>query len=149
MGNTNIVDRPSKDAAELSKEETAAGTANLEVKFRKYKPEAVCIVGKGIWEAIWRYRYGRNMKKGEFKYGWQDVEHNMGKTPLNEEKEMERGKVWKGSRVFVTTSTSGLAANLKPAEKEAIWRPFGEWVQNRREERGFVSRPVQSTASSS
>jgi TDG/mug DNA glycosylase family protein len=45
MGNTNIVERPSKDAAELSKEETAAGTANLDAKFLKYKPEAVCIVG--------------------------------------------------------------------------------------------------------
>jgi len=48
MGNTNIVDRPSKNAAELSKEEMAAGTANLDAKFLNYKPEAVCIVGKGI-----------------------------------------------------------------------------------------------------
>lgn len=131
MGNTNIVDRPSKDAAELSKEEMTEGTRSLEAKFALYKPEAVCIVGKGIWEAIWRFKYGRNMKKEEFRYGWQDEAQNMGKVE-------EEG--WKGSRVFVTTSTSGLAASLKPAEKEAIWRPFGEWVMRRREERGFVSR---------
>jgi TDG/mug DNA glycosylase family protein len=43
--------------------------------------------------------------------------------------------------VFVTTSTSGLAANTSWDEKVAIWRPFGEWVQKRREERGFV--PVE------
>lgn len=140
MGNTNIVERPSKDAAELSKEETSAGTATLDEKFRKYKPEAVCIVGKGIWEAIWRYRYGRNMKKTEFKFGWQDEKDNMGKSAEGQEEKDEDGIVWKGSRVFVTTSTSGLAASLKPAEKEAIWKPFGEWVQKRREERGFVPR---------
>lgn len=142
IGNTNIVDRPSKDAAELSKEETSAGTANLDAKFLKYKPEAVLIVGKGIWEAIWRYRYGRNLKASEFKYGWQDNKHNMGKS-VGKDKELGAdGQAWNGSRVFVTTSTSGLAANLKPAEKEAIWRPFGEWVQMRRTERGFVPRPL-------
>jgi hypothetical protein len=42
---------------------------------------------------------------------------------------------WEGARVFVATSTSGLSASTKPAEKEAIWRPFGEWVQMRRRER--------------
>ncbi|KAI4907542.1 hypothetical protein J4E90_009571 [Alternaria incomplexa] len=144
MGNTNIVERPSKDAAELSKEETAAGTAQLDAKFLKYKPEAVCIVGKGIWEAIWRYRYGKNMGKKDFKYGWQDEEHNMGKSEDGQEEQDTDGNIWNGSRVFVTTSTSGLAASLKPAEKEAIWKPFGEWVQKRRAERGFVPRPADA-----
>lgn len=138
MGNTNIVERPSKDAAELSKEEMAAGTVALDAKFLLYKPEAVCIVGKGIWEAIWRHRHGKNPTKTEFKYGWQDEEHNMGKSANGKEDIGPNGELWKGSRVFVTTSTSGLAASLKPAEKEAIWKPFGEWVQKRREERGFV-----------
>jgi mismatch-specific thymine-DNA glycosylase len=146
MGNTNIVERPSKDAAELSKEEMAAGTANLDAKFLKYKPEAVCIVGKGIWESIWRYRYGKNIGKKDFRYGWQDEKHNMGKSKHDEEELDTDGNIWKGSMVFVTTSTSGLAANLKPAEKEAIWKPFGEWVQKRRDERGFVPRPVEVQA---
>lgn len=131
MGNTNIVSRPSKDAAELSKEEMTEGTRELERKFAEYKPEAVCIVGKGIWEAVWRFKYCRSIKKEEFRYGWQDDEHKMGKA-----------EGWEGSRVFVATSTSGLAASLKPAEKEAIWKPFGEWVQKRREERSFVPREI-------
>ncbi|KAJ4365497.1 uracil DNA N-glycosylase Thp1 [Ascochyta clinopodiicola] len=135
MGNTNIVSRPSKDAAELSKDEMSEGTRELERKFAEFRPEAVCIVGKGIWEAIWRFKHGRNMKKEEFKYGWQDEKHNMGR--------VEGEAEWLGSRVFVTTSTSGLAASLKPAEKEAIWRPFGQWVQQRREERQFVPGPVE------
>ncbi|CBX97704.1 hypothetical protein LEMA_P091130.1 [Plenodomus lingam JN3] len=138
MGNTNIVERPSKDAAELSKEEMAAGTQRLEEKIRSFRPEAVCIVGKGIWEAVWRYRFGRGMRKGEFRYGWQDVEQNMGK--------VDGDGGWEGARVFVTTSTSGLAASLKPAEKEAIWRPFGEWVRKRREERGWVPQVASSDA---
>ncbi|KAL6705952.1 uracil DNA N-glycosylase Thp1 [Coniothyrium glycines] len=143
LGNTNIVERPSKDAAELSREEMVAGTARLDEKFLKYKPEAVCIVGKGIWEAIWRYRYGRGMKKDEFKFGWQDEKDNMGRSADGEEEADAWGNVWKGSKVFVTTSTSGLAASLKPAEKEAIWKPFGEWVQQRRQERNIVPQEAE------
>lgn len=124
MGNTNIVARPSRDAAELSKAEMAAGTPVLEDKVRRCRPEAVCIVGKGIWEAIWRWRYGREIKKDEFRYGWQEEKERMGG---------EEG--WQGSRVFVASSTSGLSASLRPAEKEEIWRPFGEWVKTRRGQR--------------
>lgn len=124
MGNTNIVSRPSKDAGELSKAEMAAGTPVLEEKVREFRPEAVCIVGKGIWEAVWRWRYGRPMRKDEFKYGWQSAEERMGKDQL-----------WGGADVFVATSTSGLSASLKPYEKEAIWAPFGAWVKEQREER--------------
>jgi TDG/mug DNA glycosylase family protein len=126
MGNTNIVSRPSKDAGELSKAEMAAGTPVLEEKVAKFRPEAVCIVGKGIWEAVWRWRYKREMRKEEFRYGWQEDGERMGKVT---------GEEWEGARVFVTTSTSGLSASTKPAEKEAIWRPFGQWVKQRREER--------------
>ncbi|TKA78618.1 hypothetical protein B0A49_02104 [Cryomyces minteri] len=133
MGNTNIVERPSKDAAELSKAEMAAGTPILEAKILKYKPEAVCIVGKGIWESVWRYRYGRPPKASEFKYGWQDEKENLGKSE-GEEVDGE-GNLWKGAKVFVATSTSGLSASTRPAEKEAIWKPFGEWVKGRRAER--------------
>jgi TDG/mug DNA glycosylase family protein len=124
MGNTNLVDRPSKDAGELSKQEMAAGTPILEEKIRAFRPEAVCIVGKSIWQAIWRWKYKREIKKDEFRYGWQDAKERMGK----------EGE-WPGAWVFVATATSGLAASLRPHEKEAIWKPFGEWVQQRRQER--------------
>jgi len=137
MGNTNIVSRPSKDAAELSKEEMVEGAAVLEEKFRTCRPEAVCIVGKQIWEMIWRHKRGRPIKKDEFKYGWQDDEDNMGQS-------LEEG--WKGSRVFVATSTSGLAASLRPAEKEAIWKVFGDWVAKRRAERSQNSLQAPTTS---
>ncbi|KAI7211125.1 DNA glycosylase [Hortaea werneckii] len=133
MGNTNIVERPSKDAAELSKEEMAAGTPVLEEKVQRFRPEAVCIVGKGIWEAVWRHRYGRPLRKHEFRWGWQDEKERMGRVEVGEENEGETA--WAGAPVFVTSSTSGSAASLKPAEKELIWAPFGEWVRTRRQER--------------
>jgi mismatch-specific thymine-DNA glycosylase len=136
MGNTNIVERPSKDAAELSKAEMTEGTPILEEKVRKYRPEAICVVGKGIWEAIWRWRYGKQIKKDQFHYGWQDDLERMGKCDD-----------WEGARIFVSSSTSGLSASTKPHEKEAIWKPFGEWVQARRKERaeevdGLVKQEV-------
>ncbi|GAM90770.1 hypothetical protein ANO11243_088150 [Dothideomycetidae sp. 11243] len=133
LGNTNIVARPTRDAGQLSKTETAAGTPILEAKIAKFQPEAVCVVGKGIWEAIVRWRKGRNPTREEFHYGWQAETENMG-----------RSKDWPGAKVFVATSTSGLSAGLRPPEKEAIWKPFGEWVAKRRAERAeeSIENPV-------
>lgn len=131
LGNTNIVGRPTRNGSELSKKEMDEGVATLEEKIRIFKPEAVCIVGKSIWESIWRVRHGRPIRKEEFKYGWQDTAENMGKIDTDEGE-------WKGARVFAATSTSGLAAATLPAEKERIWRQLGEWVEQRRHERSLV-----------
>ena len=128
MGNTNIVARPTRNGSELSKAEMDASVHVLENKIRKYKPEVVCIVGKSIWESIWRVRHGKAIKKDEFRYGWQDDKESMG---------VDNGD-WKGSNVFVATSTSGLAASLLPAEKERIWRELGLWVEQRRTEKAEV-----------
>lgn len=125
LGNTNIVSRPSRNSKELERAELDAGVSVLEDKIRMYKPEAVCIVGKSIWESIWRTKNGRNISKCLFHYGWQDERERMG---------VERGKdsSWRGAKVFVACSTSGLAANLKMKEKEKIWRELGIWVEERR-----------------
>ena len=142
MGNTNLVSRPSANAAQLSRVEMAAGTPLLEDKVRLFRPEAVCIVGKGIWEAIWRWRWKREMRKDEFRYGWQDQMHNLGRA-AKEQREQEGEAAWDGARVFVATTTSGLAAGLKPKDKEDIWKPLGEWAKQRRAERGI---PVEADA---
>ncbi|POS87000.1 hypothetical protein EPUL_001336 [Erysiphe pulchra] len=125
LGNTNIVSRPSRNSNELKRAELDAGVSALEDKIRMYKPEAVCIVGKSIWESIWRTRHGGNISKCLFHYGWQDESERMG---------VEKGKCssWKGAKVFVACSTSGLAANMKLIEKESIWRELGIWVEERR-----------------
>ncbi|KAG0652342.1 uracil mismatch repair [Hyphodiscus hymeniophilus] len=126
LGNTNIVARPTRNGSELSKGEMDASVHVLEDKMRKYKPEVVCIVGKSIWESIWRVRHGKAIKKEEFKYGWQGEDENMG---------VANDQDWRGSKVFVATSTSGLAATLLPAEKERVWRELGVWVEQKRAER--------------
>ncbi|EED21085.1 mismatch-specific thymine-DNA glycosylase, putative [Talaromyces stipitatus ATCC 10500] len=107
IGNTNIVERPTRDASMLSKAEMNAGVPILESKIASSRPEAVALVGKSIWESVWRVRHGRAIKKEEFRYGWQDDSENMGKC-----------EGWNGARVFVATTTSGLAATMSLEEKQ-------------------------------
>lgn len=164
LGLTNIVTRPTRDAAELSKAEMDEGVAELERKIALYKPESVALVGKSIWESVWRVRHGRGIKKGEFRYGWQEEGERMGKgkgtgTAMGKKKgtggffgasvkEKEGGdkaddddekgdedKKWIGARVFVATTTSGLAASMSLKEKEEIWAQLGSWVEERRAKR--------------
>lgn len=140
LGLTNIVARPSRNGSELSKAEMDAGVAVLEEKIARWRPEVVCVVGKSIWESVFRVRRGRGMRKEEFRYGWQGEGENMGVVEEGDEvaedgvEGVERGP-WPGAKVFVATSTSGLAATLRPAEKEAIWAELGTWCQDRRRER--------------
>ncbi|KAL3458618.1 DNA glycosylase [Aspergillus heterothallicus] len=122
VGNTNIVERPTRDASMLSKAEMDAGVPILESKIAAKRPEAVCLVGKSIWESVWRARKGKAIKKEEFRYGWQDESENMGKC-----------EGWNGAKVFVATTTSGLAAGMSLAEKQAVWNELGAWVVGRRE----------------
>ncbi|KAL5345713.1 uracil DNA N-glycosylase Thp1 [Pseudogymnoascus australis] len=135
LGNTNIVARPTRNGAELSKDEMDGSVQALEEKMRQCKPEAVCIVGKSIWESIWRVRHGRAIKKEEFRYGWQDDSEVIGKPEGVKEEEGTDGETWKGAKVFVATSTSGLAATPTQAEKERIWRELGVWAEKRRGEK--------------
>ncbi|KAL8802916.1 MAG: hypothetical protein Q9223_006433 [Gallowayella weberi] len=128
LGLTNIVSRPTKDGSELSKAEMDAGVAELEAKVAMQRPESVAIVGKSIWESIWRVRHGTNIKKDQFRYGWQDDSERMGVVKAGADS-------WPGSRLFVATTTSGLAAGMRPHEKEEIWKELGDWIVERRAER--------------
>lgn len=123
LGHSNLVSRPSRDAAELSKEEMIAAVPELEEKIQRWRPEAVCLIGKGIWESIWRSKNGRGIRKGEFDWGWQVMK-------------LASGEEWDGCRVFVVPSTSGLVAAYSTEFKMDIWRKLGDWVQERRKERG-------------
>lgn len=129
--------RPTRNGSELSKAELDAGVPVLEAKIAAQRPEAVCIVGKSIWEAVWRVRWGRAIRKEEFRYGWQEGRENMGRV---------EGE-WDGAPVFVATTTSGLAASMSIGEKEAIWAELGAWVVRRREEREGESMGVDMGSS--
>lgn len=131
LGLTNIVSRPTKDGSELSKQEMDESVAELEAKIARFRPETVGIVGKSIWESIWRVKHGRAIRKEEFRYGYQKDSERMGKVKNGEDS-------FAGARVYVLTTTSGLAASMKIDEKRAIWRGLGEWVEERRGERAEV-----------
>jgi TDG/mug DNA glycosylase family protein len=49
-GMTNIVARPTREAAEITKEEYAAGRKHLLETIRLYRPRVACFVGKGVYE---------------------------------------------------------------------------------------------------
>lgn len=49
-GFTNIVSRPTRTAAEITKEEYAQGANELRVKLERYRPRIACYVGKGVYE---------------------------------------------------------------------------------------------------
>lgn len=109
----------------LSKKEMDAGVPVLEAKVREKRPEAVCLVGKSIWEAVWRVKVGRGIRKEEFRYGWQDEGMNLGRVGGDD-------GGWEGARVFVATTTSGLAAGMSVMEKREVWDELGRWVVERR-----------------
>ena len=153
VGNTNVVERATRDASQLSRAEMEAGVAVLEDKISRNRPEAVCLVGKSIWETVWKVRHGRKIKKEEFKYGWQHERENMGRSlPPGAASSNggdgatgDNGNIWNGARVFVATTTSGLAAGMSIPEKQAVWNELGEWVVKRRQERG-IPEPSLSVA---
>ncbi|KIX07319.1 uncharacterized protein Z518_01972 [Rhinocladiella mackenziei CBS 650.93] len=129
IGNTNICARPTRSGDGLSRQELEEGAVILERKIAEFKPEAVAIVGKGIWEAIWMMKKEKKkFNDPDFHWGWQHEEMQVGRT-----KDGEGNILWAGAKTFVATSTSGLAATLTPAEKLAIWKPLGDWVTRRRE----------------
>ena len=121
VGNTNVVERPTRDASMLSRQEMLDGVPILQAKIREKRPQAVCLVGKGIWEYVFQVKFGRRIRKEEFKYGWQD--------PWV----MGDDSSWGGARIFVATTTSGVCTVLTRAQKEVIWAELGEWVKEKRE----------------
>lgn len=49
-GSTNIVDRPSRGAAELTREEYTEGREVLKAKLTHYRPKVACYVGIGVYQ---------------------------------------------------------------------------------------------------
>ena len=142
IGNTNLCERATRSGDGLSKQEQVDGAAIIEQKIAKYKPEAVCIVGKGIWDTIYKSKTGKTLPRREFSYGWQDPALWLGRTV-----DQNGNLVWAGARTFVCTSTSGLAADTKPAEKLAIMSELGDWIKQRREELRIIPSTLPAVQS--
>ncbi|EKN65293.1 mismatch-specific thymine-DNA glycosylate (mug) family protein [Neobacillus bataviensis LMG 21833] len=97
-GFTNIVDRPTKAADEITKEEYREGRENLKGKIEQYLPKVVCFVGKGVYQQY----SGRKVAP----WGKQD------------------GSVVPGVIDFVAPSSSGLV-RMKLDEIVAIYKQLG------------------------
>ena len=54
LGITNVVDRPTRTAAELSAEELLAGGAALAALVERYRPRAVAVLGVTAWRSAFR-----------------------------------------------------------------------------------------------
>ena len=52
IGLTNLCDRTSREASELTREELAAGATELRRKLLEYEPRVACFNGMGIYEAF-------------------------------------------------------------------------------------------------
>ncbi|KDQ53779.1 hypothetical protein JAAARDRAFT_72403 [Jaapia argillacea MUCL 33604] len=52
LGLTNLVERPSAEAGELSNQEMKASVPQLLAKIKEYHPRIVCFVGKGMWDIV-------------------------------------------------------------------------------------------------
>lgn len=130
MGHTNIIPTiASVGASDLTTQDYLNGAAVLDAKIREFKPQAVAIVGKGIWEEWVRYKKGRkfNVKKDGFEYGWQDSSLWIGRKDDGDD-------AWQGARTFVVTTTSGASTAHTKEQRIAIWKPLGEWFAPKRDE---------------
>jgi len=52
IGLTNLVDRTTREAGELSRSEMAEGAENLKAKLLRFRPKIVCFNGMGIYAAF-------------------------------------------------------------------------------------------------
>ncbi|KAK9427333.1 uracil-DNA glycosylase-like protein [Lipomyces doorenjongii] len=122
LGITNLISRTTAEQSELSKDEMVRSASELESKLRRLRPNAVCIVGKGIWEAIYRFKAGMSLKQDQFKFGWQDIDEfqfaaQSGDSP----------------RVFVVPSTSGRVAAYSRSMKGELWKDLGQYIKTIRD----------------
>jgi TDG/mug DNA glycosylase family protein len=101
-GFTNIVPRPTRTAAEITKEEYRKGRLVLMEKIERYRPRVACFVGKGVYE---QYSGRSNVDWGE-----------------------QPDPVVQGVTEFVAPSTSGLV-RMRMEEIASIFRRLLKYVQ--------------------
>jgi TDG/mug DNA glycosylase family protein len=103
-GITNVVDRATAAAAELSSAELAEGGTRLAEKVRAFAPRVLAVLGIGAYRAA----FGQPNAAP----GLQD--HAIGET-----------------RLWVLPNPSGLNANYRPADLARLFRELREWVERR------------------
>jgi mismatch-specific thymine-DNA glycosylase len=108
VGLTNLVDRPSRQASDLSQAEMRGGAAALREKLLRYRPRIVCFNGKSIYEAF---------------AGRRDVRFGLQPERLD------------GMLLFVTPSSSARTAAYQKPQKLAFYQELKALVDAVREGR--------------
>ncbi len=123
IGLTNLCDRTSREANELSRAELAEGAASLRLKLLEYAPRVVCFNGMGIYEAFVQVL---------------DAPEGIGDAP-------RRRKIAPGlqperlgeTRMFVVPSSSGRTAAYPRGVKLDYYRQLRELIE------GLVEAPTR------
>jgi len=100
-GFTNIVQRPTRTAAEITRDEYQKGRQELKEKINYYRPQTVCFVGKGVYQEY----------SGRHQISWGLQAHS----------------IIEGTWDFVAPSSSGLV-RMPLDEVVAIYRQLAKLV---------------------
>ena len=100
IGLTNLVQRPSRGIADLSREELEAGAPRLRDKLRRYRPRVVCFNGKAIYEVFAGHRCALGLQP----------------------ERLPAGAGFEGALVYVMPSTSPRGASYQRPEKLRFFR---------------------------
>jgi TDG/mug DNA glycosylase family protein len=104
LGITNVCARPSRSAAELTREELAAGAKLLERRVRRWQPRAVVLVGLTIYQQL----FGRDATPGP------------GAKPQR----------FGGAALFVVPNPSGLNASFPGFQSKLVWfEALRDWLE--------------------
>ncbi|HXH21797.1 MAG TPA: mismatch-specific DNA-glycosylase [Dehalococcoidia bacterium] len=108
IGLTNLCDRTTRSADELTREELRQGAARLREKLLRFRPRVVCFNGKGIYEAF---------------SGRKDVRFGL------------QPEVLEGMLMFVVPSSSARAAAYQRDAKVAYFRQLRQLIDSVRVEK--------------
>lgn len=128
----DLVPRPTKGISELSNAEMLAGVPILEKDLSKVRPRVVAIIGKGIWEAIYRYKMNRRLNPKSFKWGIQYNNYNdtHGEEGENSMRKTSRCCFLNSCIVVVLPSTSGLVVSPSREEMLVLWKQLHMTIIN-------------------
>lgn len=138
----DLVARPTKGISELSSDEMLEGVPLLEQDLAKVRPRVVAIIGKGIWESIYRYKKKRKLNPKNFKWGVQPSivdgkEHQSDDNKgLVQSGYADNNAIYKdintlrsccflsstNATIVVLPSTSGLVVSPSSREMLALWK---------------------------
>ncbi|KAL4073597.1 uracil-DNA glycosylase-like protein [Scleroderma citrinum] len=130
LGLTNIVDRPSTEAAELSKSEIKASIPAFLRKISRHKPRFVCFVGMGIWEVVQstlsRMALSSDTADGNKKANRKQKESGLSLQPYklvhpSQELSDHTDGIVSETLIFVVPSTSGRVVRYQLTDKIAFF----------------------------